>query len=226
MADLLPQEDDSPRLSPHTLAALQEFLATQHQEAPPPPHPHNGAASPFDIVTEDWRLSQFWYDQQTSLTVAHELDLLSRELASPVACVACPSLYLELKNSFSRFGAHLFEYDERFHRYGGDFTFYDYNSPEDVPPEHRHAYQVVVADPPYLSEECLRKTARTMKLLAKDEKSRLLLLTGAVQVDHALDMLGAHPCGFKPSHKKKLGNDFILFTNYDPQERLGGWEMR
>lgn len=120
----------------------------------------------------------------------------------------------------------LFEYDQRFQRYGSDFTFYDYNFPENLPEKHQHAFQVVVADPPYLvssfattklvfciscllpyfklkettqglycvyacahntvknvscklqSKECIEKTAKTMKLMAKDGRSCFLLLTG------------------------------------------------
>ena len=44
----------------------------------------------------------------------------------------------------------LLEYDKRFDQYGSDFTFYDYNLPEDLPQEMKHGYQIVVADPPYL----------------------------------------------------------------------------
>lgn len=44
----------------------------------------------------------------------------------------------------------LLEYDKRFEQYGSNFTFYDYNYPEELPSELKHAYQVVVADPPYL----------------------------------------------------------------------------
>ena len=44
----------------------------------------------------------------------------------------------------------LLEYDKRFEQYGSDFTFYDYNQPEELPSTLKHAYKVVVADPPYL----------------------------------------------------------------------------
>jgi len=45
-----------------------------------------------------------------------------------------------------------------------------------------------------------------------------------VQKDRAAELLDLHPCGFRPQHSNKLGNEFRLFTNYDPAERLGGWE--
>jgi hypothetical protein len=44
----------------------------------------------------------------------------------------------------------LLEYDKRFEQYGSDYTFYDYNHPEELPSELKHSYKVIVADPPYL----------------------------------------------------------------------------
>lgn len=44
----------------------------------------------------------------------------------------------------------LLEHDKRFEQYGSDFTFYDYNLPEELPPALKHAFRVIVADPPYL----------------------------------------------------------------------------
>jgi hypothetical protein len=53
---------------------------------------------------------------------------------------------------------HLLEFDERYSS-RGDFSLYDYNSPAALPPSLLHAFDVVVADPPYLAEECFLKTA-------------------------------------------------------------------
>lgn len=44
----------------------------------------------------------------------------------------------------------LLEYDKRFEQYGSDFTFYDYNQPEELPLELKHGFNVLIADPPYL----------------------------------------------------------------------------
>lgn len=69
----------------------------------------------------------------------------------------------------------LLEYDRRFEKYG-DFVFYDYNSPLKLPVELQQAtFDLVVADPPFLSEECLAKTAETMTFLSK---GKFLLCTG------------------------------------------------
>ncbi|CAN1144318.1 EEF1A lysine methyltransferase 1 [Linum perenne] len=219
-------EDDTPVLSSHALAALQEFIAEQNrtEEA----EETNGEAS-VELVSEDWRLSQFWYDQSTAETVAKEVISLCRDGGDSgrVACIACPTLYAYIKKIDPSLSVQLLEFDERFGRYGGDFTFYDYNKPEELPEELKHLFRVVVADPPYLSKECLEKVAETVSFLAKPgpSNSYVLLLTGEVQKESAAELLGLHPCGFRPQHSSKLGNEFRLFTNYNPETRLGGWEL-
>lgn len=224
-------DDDQPTLSSHALAALKEFLAEQNQFADDSRSNHEiggGEAAPeVTLVTEDWRLSQFWYEPETARTVAQEvLTVCSKSPNFRVACIACPTLYAYLKKMDPGISAQLLEYDNRFEQYGSEFSFYDYNRPVDLPSELKQAFQVVVADPPYLSKECLEKVAQTVSFLAQPDLSRLLLLTGEVQRDLASELLGLHPCNFKPQHSSKLGNEFRLFTNYNPGERLGGWEQQ
>jgi 16S rRNA G966 N2-methylase RsmD len=71
---------------------------------------------------------------------------------------------------------YIFEFDKRFAMYGEEFIFYDYNHPLDLPEKvTAHSFDIVVADPPYLSEECLRKTSKTIKYLTR---GKILLCTG------------------------------------------------
>ncbi|CAA6667136.1 unnamed protein product [Spirodela intermedia] len=208
------EEDDSrPLLSARALEALTEFLANSR------------GCSRRLLVSEDWRLSQFWYDPDTARTVAEEIMVLCAAAGSSclIGCIACPTIYTYLKKMNPSIAVHLLEFDRRFEQYGADFTFYDYNQPYELPSVMRHAYQVVIADPPYLSQECLEKVARTVSFLARPEESYLLLLTGEVQEERALELLKLRPCGFRPRHSSKLGNEFRIFTSYDPQGRLGGW---
>lgn len=69
----------------------------------------------------------------------------------------------------------LFEYDDRFAVHGSDFIFYDYKSPLSIPRELASSFDLVIADPPFLSEECLTKTAVTIKFLMKE---KIILCTG------------------------------------------------
>ena len=90
--------------------------------------------------------------------------------------MSAPTLYIALKKLYGQnCKVRLFEHDKRFARFGSDFTFYDYKSPLEIPRDLRESFDVVFADPPFLSEECLTKTAVTVKFLAKE---KIVLCTG------------------------------------------------
>ncbi|QHO11921.1 Protein-lysine N-methyltransferase [Arachis hypogaea] len=89
---------------------------------------------------------------ETAKIVAEEvLKLCNGSVISPVACIACPTLYAYHKNMDPNVPAQLFEYDKCFEQYGCDYTFYDYNHPEELPLELKHSFNIVMADPPYLN---------------------------------------------------------------------------
>ena len=94
-----------------------------------------------------------------------------------IACLSCPTLFSKLAQ-LKPSGCHttLLEFDRRFEAIGTDFVFYDYRNPLCLPASiERHSFDLVVADPPFLSEECLRNTAVTIKFLTK---AKVLLCTG------------------------------------------------
>lgn len=98
-------------------------------------------------------------------------------LFSRIACVSAPSVYQKLRELHREdFSIYIFEYDKRFAIYGEEFIFYDYNNPLDLPEKiAAHSFDIVIADPPYLSKECLRKTSETIKYLTQ---GKILLCTG------------------------------------------------
>jgi hypothetical protein len=80
----------------------EEFLAQQNRSLvvePDPDNVENGEEQEEEValVSEDWRLSQFWYDRETAETVAREVLTLCQLSDSRVACIACPTLYAYLK---------------------------------------------------------------------------------------------------------------------------------
>ena len=80
----------------------------------------------------------------------------------------------------------LLEYDKRFAVYK-DFIFYDYKNPLAIARELGSAFDVVLADPPFLADECLTKTAVTVKFMAKNQ---IILCTGTCQLfNHFPDLL-------------------------------------
>lgn len=77
--------------------------------------------------------------------------------------------------------AKLFEFDKRFSIYGSDYVFYDYNEPMQFDKELLNSFDLVVVDPPFLSEECLTKSLETTKCLTK---KHMMLCTGECQHKH------------------------------------------
>ena len=72
------------------------------------------------------------------------------------------------------------EFDRRFVHFGDSFVFYDYNEPVALPAELKRSFDLVIADPPFLSEECLRKTAQTVHYLTT---KKILLCTGMWELE-------------------------------------------
>ncbi|XP_042350834.1 EEF1A lysine methyltransferase 1 [Plectropomus leopardus] len=201
-------DDDVPTLSAHTLAALQEFYNETSNTTP---------SDQFTVgaVDEDWRMSQFWYTDETAAQLAEEVIREAGE-GGRIACVSAPSVYQKLKQGVvsgsDRVSAVVLEYDRRFATYGEDFIFYDYNEPLSLPANVApQSFDIVLADPPYLSEECLSKVAKTVKFLSK---GKVLLCTGAIMRNFAKDLLDVTMCSFLPKHKKNLSNEFRCFVNY------------
>nr|XP_029119570.1 EEF1A lysine methyltransferase 1 isoform X2 [Elaeis guineensis] len=155
-------DDDPPFLSSRALEALREFLSEQQGSAREEEEDGDGGSEEVRLLAEDWRLSQFWYDRETAATVAEEIRGLCAFTSSAVACVACPTIYVYLKKIDPTIPVQLLEYDKRFEQYGSDFTFYDYNQPEELPSTLKHAYKVVVADPPYL-DDSFRKGSKALQ---------------------------------------------------------------
>lgn len=206
-------DDDVPTLSAHTLAALQEF----YNETRTGPDRDRTASDPFAVgaLEEDWRMSQFWYSDETASLLAEEA---VREAGDEgrIACVSAPSVYQKLKQGVvdgsDKVSPVVFEFDRRFATYGDDFVFYDYNEPLSLPPSVApQSFDLVLADPPYLSEECLSKVAETVKYLSK---GKVLLCTGAIMENVAKELLDVKMCDFLPKHNRNLSNEFRCFVNY------------
>merc|ERR1739838_49880 len=204
-------DDETPGLSNDTMSALLEFYKEQQERENKLQEIASGIIP--DSFEEDWNKSQFWYASDTAETLAKECLRVVGPRGS-VACISAPTLYRALTKIEHTNNVKVLEYDTRFAVYKEDFVFYDFKNPIDVPHELREGFDLVVADPPYLSEECLTKTAITVKYLAKTE-AKIIVCTGGILEDLANRLLGVKKCQFEIKHDKRLSNPFLCYANYD-----------
>lgn len=114
---------------------------------------------------------------------------------------------------------YLFEYDNRFERLvlSPDlFIPYDYNHPLKLPKELRGKVDRVLADPPFLSDECLTRTAMTVRTLLKKGEGRTMVCTGG-KMEELVPRLfpGVRRMVFEPRHKAGLANAFACFMDWE-----------
>lgn len=216
IATMSDSDDDQPRLSWTTLAALEEFLKERSERENLSKCVSEKSRLPSAPFDEDWQLSQFWYDDETTETFVRGA-LNSTTENGKIALISCPTLYSALKERCGVRQISLFEYDTRFKIFGVDFVQYDYKSPLDVPRSMSNQFDLVIADPPFLSDECLTKTAVTVKFLAK---RNIVLCTGAVMAELAEKLLDVRKCNFVPSHRSNLANEFHCYSNFDFDKAL------
>ncbi|XP_011173472.1 EEF1A lysine methyltransferase 1 [Solenopsis invicta] len=209
-------DDDQPQLSSSTLAALQEFLKEKEERENLLKRISEEDQVPDTPFDEDWQLSQFWYNDDT-IEAFVQGALNSTPTNGRIALVSCPTLYSRLKRECGERQIRLFEYDSRFKIFGADFIQYDYKFPLDVPRNMSSQFDLVIADPPFLSEECLTKSAVTIKFLTK---RNIVLCTGAIMAELAERLLDVRKCDFIPGHKNNLANEFYCYSNFNFDKNL------
>lgn len=110
----------------------------------------------------------------------------------------------------------IFEYDRRFASYGDDFVYYDFNeadNPECLQ-EFQNYFDLVIVDPPFLSEECMKKISTIVKKVVKAD-GKIIFCSGEVCEPWITTFLQLKKCNFKPEHDRNLGNEFASYSNFD-----------
>lgn len=130
-----------------------------------------------------------------------------------IALLSCPSLFETISSIAD--DVKIFEFDEKFSKYGKAFVHYDYSlgDSEEYLEAHKESFDLIILDPPFLSEECLRKSLLIANRLKKG-KSLIVLNTGSIQRDLASEH-GLKESNFKPQHRNNLANQFSTFSNFD-----------
>ena len=100
-----------------------------------------------------------------------------------IACISAPSAYKALKRlAHPDVRPFVLEFDRRFATYGPEFVYYDFNFPSALASDFTDAemggplrknFDAIIADPPYLNEECMSKTGETIRIMAKVRTARV-----------------------------------------------------
>lgn len=169
------------------------------------------------------QLSQFWYNNETKQILSSICSKLvhnkREQKIEPIniALISCPSIY-ELVKSYVRNVANirLFEFDMRFSTFGDDFVYYDYKDEcnESISKIYQRTFDILIADPPFLSEECIIKYSNFIKVLQKDN-SNVVLCSGQTVSGWIEEALHLHQCKFHPEHENNLANQFRCYANFD-----------
>lgn len=139
-----------------------------------------------------------------------------------VALVSCPSLYKSIKSIHSNGIVRLFEFDKRFAAFNDDFVQYDYNDvhkDSDYMNKYREYFDIIITDPPFLSEECIQSTAMLVNRIKKDD-AKIVLCSGQVVADWAKKFLHLDQCDFRPQHERNLANEFRSYANFKLDELI------
>ncbi|EGV62710.1 Protein-lysine N-methyltransferase efm5 [Yamadazyma tenuis] len=240
-------DNDEPiTLSAHALAALQEFKDEEKKrlevfeqlykkseedfDAKNESQPTNNQPVSIDSFSEDWQLSQFWYTDETSKILGKAL-LEGADEDTVVVIASAPAVYAAMMN-FSKEELptdkiYLLEYDTRFKLLAGDkFYQYDYNTPNAIPEILRHKCHRLLIDPPFLEEECQKKSAMAArKMLVKnhdlktkngDLQFKLISSTGERMKSIMEETYPeCQTTSFLPEHKNGLSNEFRCYASFE-----------
>uniref|UniRef100_A0A0G4I283 Uncharacterized protein n=1 Tax=Chromera velia CCMP2878 TaxID=1169474 RepID=A0A0G4I283_9ALVE len=198
--------------------------AQQHQQASG--HYHFCEATP-----ENGDLNQYWYSPPTVSALVQEVEAQQTqtcgtwngETANPefggmrrTAFLSTPSLYFSLTRAEVQGNSKFFDIDSQWAGHPG-FVQFDFRKPEAIPQEERGAYDMVVIDPPFITEEVWSQyaTAASM-LLRQGGGGRLLLSTVAENLEMLRRVFNEPrlvPLPFKPSIPH-LVYQYDLFANF------------
>lgn len=177
----------------------------------------------MDAFTEDWNVSQFWYTDDTATKLAQQL-LEGSSASTKIAVVSAPSVFLQLKNLLAEQDASkrpqitLLEFDDRFGVFK-EFVKYDFEQPVKLPIDLKGQYDVIICDPPFLSDDCQTKAALTVRWLsATDRPVKLIVCTGErmeLLVHKLYAKSGIRTTDFEVVHAKGLSNEFRCYASFE-----------
>lgn len=85
--------------------------------------------------------------------------------------------------------------------------------------KYRQYFDIIIADPPFLSEECIQSTGQLVNKIKKDD-TKIVLCSGQVVADWAKEFLHLDQCNYRPQHERNLANEFRSYANFKLDEMI------
>lgn len=139
-----------------------------------------------------------------------------------IGLLSCPSLYKSMRGIHPNGIVRLFEFDQRFAVYNEDYVQYDYKSSiidSQYLSEFTNYFDIIIADPPFLSEECIQAVSILINRMRKCDSS-IILCSGVVIANLAESYMGLQQCNYRPQHERNLANEFRSYANFNLDEMI------
>lgn len=178
---------------------------------------------------ENPNFNQYWYGPETIDAMVEEIRLLAanrsadESLGRPlrVACVSTPSVHFALDQS-SNLESTLFEWDSKLVRQAGDHgVMWDYSDPAVWPEGRFGMFDLVVMDPPFITEEVIRAYSTFALKLADPKASGYYIFSSIAENEEMINaaLPGCKAVPFKP-YIKNLVYQYSFYCNFAPSGPL------
>jgi hypothetical protein len=169
--------------------------------------------NPFLVkFKEKSEFNQYWYSKPT---INFMVEQVQRNSKLGAAFLSTPSIYFSLKDKELKAKCKVMDIDDNFGKKDPTgFVYYDFNKPEELPEAILGTFDMVVIDPPFITQEVWQKYADAAKKLLIPEGGMVLMSTIDENHQFLEDMLGVTPIAFRPSIPN-LVYQYSFYTNYE-----------
>lgn len=184
---------------------------------------------------ENSNLNQYWYSKTTIDTLCNAIrESCDISDGKRVAFLSTPSLFFSMteeeRESCALFDvstavfligfticsfSSLYQFDTSWSTCQG-YHFYDYNKPTSIPDSRKKQFDLVVIDPPFITQSVWELYAIAAKLLLKSDTSHVIATTVDENADLMMSLFHCKPALFRPSIPH-LVYQYSVYANFESE---------
>ncbi|CAK82102.1 unnamed protein product (macronuclear) [Paramecium tetraurelia] len=160
---------------------------------------------------EDSTLNQYWFSEQTIEFLVDHIESIYQN-GQKIAFLSTPSIYCSLKNQEVKQNSALFEFDLKLNKEKG-FVFYDFNKPIEGLEQFKNTFDIILIDPPFITEEVWGKYAQTINYIKKED-AKILCCSIKENAKMLYELIKVVPQQYKPSIPHLI-YQYDFYCNYE-----------